>query len=831
MAYSYDLKTATTTLNLNGGTDYTVLQAGFSAPPPRRRLTSATNIFRDGADILERRYNNRTVVVPLRIHSTSQDDLITNINSINALLERGAEYTTRGLGSQLILSRKWNSATNSVDFHVLEGVLSIPEVSPSHIVNTEMVPAVLTLLCKPFAVGSSETIENFVADPGFEVAGSALADWTSNHTGSGTSARDTSVKKDGASSLKLVMTSSSSGQLIERNQALADVDAAEVWSFQCWVRVDALNNCKVVMEIDYNTGTDVEVSTTTVNASEFVRLTSANNTVPGSVTSATLRLRLEATGASATGVVYIDNVIAVQAASVPSAWVSSHSIANNYADSSQAAVNYLDIYDVPGDVPALLQVKATEDEAHTKLWVGARHAGRQTDGGIWHEAEDFGTWATEPSDGSPSGGNYGETGPSLYYDATSTGNTSASTAVTVSHTCSSSGNRLLVVGVSANSSQANVDNRFPSGVTYDGSALTKIGQERNGTMTVSLWYRVAPSTGANDIVATFPAAFTDCVVGGVSFLNADQTSPVGTIATATANSAAPSVAVASNAGDFVVDTVASSINGTLTVGSGQTQRWNAQVSTTTRGGGSTERASTSTTSTTMDWTLESSQEWATSGVAVKPLATSISLGASSPLIQSKTVSSPPEGVYRVLARARRTATDVDNYLGIGYSYGDITKDPSAQGDYQVMSGSAFAIYDLGSLTIPPLITPDNATSGPLALRLALYADGDGTSTTVMEVDWVMLLPVDFGSGFVSKTSGTDVVLVDSMSPGFKGLSLLDASDVIQSVPANQLGKPPEAHPDGTRLYFAYDEGTAAAIALDAQVSITYVPRFLQVAPA
>jgi hypothetical protein len=147
-----------------------------------------------------------------------------------------------------------------------------------------------------------------------------------------------------------------------------------------------------------------------------------------------------------------------------------------------------------------------------------------------------------------------------------------------------------------------------------------------------------------------------------------------------------------------------------------------------------------------------------------------------------------------------------------------------------MSGSTFAIYDLGSLTIPPVSTPAGSTIGNFTLRLAMYADGDGTTATRLEVDWVMLLPVDFGSVFASKTAATDVVLVDSRS-AFKGITLLDSSDVVQSVPADQLGRPPELHPDGTRLYFVFEEAGGAAIDLNAQMSVTYVPRFLQVAPA
>jgi len=395
MAWTLQLVNDSTTLDLNDNAAYSA-RSLMTPIPARRMARGGANLFRHGSDLVERVYTNRVVTVILRILGADQDTLIANVNAVNAILERGAEFHTTGIGSQLKLRRKWENATNQIDFYVLEGVLQIgDEFGPVHATNTSFTTARLTLLCEPFAYGADETIQNYVFDAGFEVAGTALADWTESKTATGTTARDTSVKKDGLASLKLVMTDSGgSGQVIERNQVLADVDATEVWSFQCWVRVDELTNCKVVMELDYNTGTDVEVSTTTVNASSFVKLTANNNTVPGSVTQVTLRLRLEATAADATGVVYIDNVIAVLASAVPAAWASSMRVGNHFEDASQTQQNFIDIEDVPGDVPALLQVRVLESANHDEYWAGSRHAGRQYDIDIYNEGEDSTAAAT-----------------------------------------------------------------------------------------------------------------------------------------------------------------------------------------------------------------------------------------------------------------------------------------------------------------------------------------------------------------------------------------------------------------------------------------------------
>ena len=663
MAWALSLQNDDTTINLNDGTSYTALSP-FNAPvPPRRTSLGGRNMSRHGSDVTNRVYNNRTVTVTVLISGTSQDNLIANINAIHSLLERASEYAISGLGSQVILRRKWENATNQVDFHVLDGLLTIgDEFAVTHRVNTKAV-GVLNLLCEPFAYGAEETIQNFVLDAGFELAGTALADWTESKTATGTTARDTSVKKDGLASLKLTMTDSGgSGQVIERNQVLADVDAAEVWSFQCWVRVDALSNAKVVMELDYNTGTDVEVSTTTVNASSFVKLTANNNTVPGSVTQVTLRLRLEATAADATGTVYIDNVIAVLASAVPTAWASSHTLGNHSEDSSQAQTNYIDLQDIPGDVPALLQVRVLENDSHDEFWAGARHASRQHD------------------------------------------------ALSV--------------------------------LTFDG---------------------VDGTAAATNTAANFTAT-----AGDTNLSDADAV--------------------------------------------GNTQR----VSKYLESGGSSRSM--------------------TNAVLFK---------------HTWTIASPPHGTYRVLlaGKARNgagssstTTWNADKFkFGLNYTYGGYslldTTSPDTTSFVGLTSASlaegvyaADEILDLGTLTIPPVATPDNQTEASLDLIIHEYHTDTTTIQAAQElywlIDWVALMPIDYGSIYVSKTDAANVLLIDSMSK-VKGLYIMNASDVVQSFPTNQLGRAPQAHPNGTRIFMvgqdsAYD-GTETYT-----VSITYRPRFLYV---
>ena len=665
MAWTLQLLNDDTTLNLNDGSAYSARQGFLAPPPPTRTARGGASLLRHGSDITERVYANRLVGVVLRIHGTSQDNLISNINAINSLLERGVEYTTTGLGSQLILRRKWEGATNQVDFHVLSGTLSLgDEFGPVHSQNTTFASATLQLTCKPFAYGAEETIENYVLDPGFDVAGTALADWTERKTATGTTARDTSVKKDGNASLKLVMTDSGgSGQVIERFQTLGDVDATEVWSFQCWVRVDELTNCKVVMELDYDSGTDTEHSTTTVNASSFVKLTANNQTAPGGAGDVDLRIRLEATAADATGVVYIDNVIAVLASAVPVAWASSRSIANHYDDAAQAHTNYIDIHDVPGDIPAMLQVRIAEAQSHDEFWAGARHGSRQYDD-LWFEGAD------------------------------------------------GTANVIETMSNLDENEATDVVNSAYSGGTARHSELEISGSVADMN-TVETWFR-------HDFTMAAPVP----------------------------------------RGQFRVLVGAWASNGT---GDSSTRTLNAD----------------------------------------------------------------------------------DFLFGVGYTYGGFsllgTNDPVITSfvglPTQSLGASTTAtrnILDLGTVTIPPVATPDNQTEASFVLHIfetfdnvSMDSDEDGQEWKWW-LDFVFLLPVDFGANYVSKTSAADVILLDSMSDT-KGLYLLNSSNVVQSFPSNQLGRSPEAHPAGTRVYvLAHVTSSDYAIGDTYTGSVTYRPRFLHV---
>ena len=184
---------------------------------------------------------------------------------------------------------------------------------------------------------------------------------------------------------------------------------------------------------------------------------------------------------------------------------------------------------------------------------------------------------------------------------------------TWSHTCSGS-DRLLRVTTSHFDSSDTI-----SSITYNGVALTAVpgGSTNNGQYYVTAYYLIAPDTGTHDIVVTVSGSVFDFGAGAISYTDAHQTTPLGTAVTATGTSTTPSVTVSSAADELVDDGLVIIHGGTLSVGAGQTQRWNAIASSGfIKYAGSTEGGAASTT---MSWSNSSSQTWAIVAVPIKPV--------------------------------------------------------------------------------------------------------------------------------------------------------------------------------------------------------------------
>lgn len=208
----------------------------------------------------------------------------------------------------------------------------------------------------------------------------------------------------------------------------------------------------------------------------------------------------------------------------------------------------------------------------------------------------------------------------------------------------------MLVGISIN----NDAYETVSSVTYNGAPLALVGSVNQvDDARVEIWSLVPPPTGTYDVVITFSAQLTRSATAGVmTFTGVHQTTPLGTFVSAKAptDPGPATVNVSSAANELVFDTVACESCTSLTVGSGQTQRWNLVVENgQTRGAGSTEPGAATVT---MSWTLGTADHWAIGAVPIKPSGGSPpamdAVSTDTTAVDSFTVSHTTSGTNRLM---------------------------------------------------------------------------------------------------------------------------------------------------------------------------------------
>ncbi len=214
--------------------------------------------------------------------------------------------------------------------------------------------------------------------------------------------------------------------------------------------------------------------------------------------------------------------------------------------------------------------------------------------------------------------------------AVTTGTVYNDTVLTFSHSTGAGTDRLLLVGVSYEcqfgtcGSPANVT---ISSVTFGGTPLTLVGTSTvaGADSGVSIWRLFNPpaSTTANVVVNKTGGA-ADFGAGAVTFAGVDQAQDLNTTYVGTAGSGtSASVVVSSAADSLVFDTVSTDDIVTVTVGAGQTERWNINIAgggagdNDFVGAGSTEPGAASVT---MSWGFSGASDYALGAISVAPTA-------------------------------------------------------------------------------------------------------------------------------------------------------------------------------------------------------------------
>lgn len=143
-------------------------------------------------------------------------------------------------------------------------------------------------------------------------------------------------------------------------------------------------------------------------------------------------------------------------------------------------------------------------------------------------------------------------------------------SVTIPHAVSGV-NRAIFVGVGTYGSGSPAP---ATGVTYNGVSLSKLWGEEASSYHSSGWLLVAPDTGTHDVVVSFggvtPQQYNPQGIVVISLNLVDQSTPNGTVQTASGYGTSPSVTVSPDSSDLIIDTIRS--GNSLTIGANQTQR-------------------------------------------------------------------------------------------------------------------------------------------------------------------------------------------------------------------------------------------------------------------
>lgn len=205
---------------------------------------------------------------------------------------------------------------------------------------------------------------------------------------------------------------------------------------------------------------------------------------------------------------------------------------------------------------------------------------------------------------------------SIGFDAASS-SSGLTNSLSFSHTVGSGDRRILIVGVGHDSATEIV-----TGVTYGGVAMTLlIGRSPLSGINSRLFYLLDPAAGAANVVVSLTNT-VQVIAGATSWTGVNQDDPFLDSNSAEGSSQALSVDVLAESGGVAVDcaNVDRGASQVLTVGAGQTERWNRlQGLTGIVCGGSSEPAATPPgETTTMSWTAAVTDDWSICAAALRP---------------------------------------------------------------------------------------------------------------------------------------------------------------------------------------------------------------------
>ncbi len=200
------------------------------------------------------------------------------------------------------------------------------------------------------------------------------------------------------------------------------------------------------------------------------------------------------------------------------------------------------------------------------------------------------------------------------------------------HTTTATANRVLIVGVSINIT--NAPTAGVVGITYNGTSLNIIGahNDAGGTRRVEMWYLLAPVNGSHTVVVTVNTGGVNegVVAGATTFTGVDQTVPLGSFVSADGAAGGNSqLDVPSVINGMILDTLATDGTQTVTVPGPQVQQWNVQRGNNTNPGvNGTGTSRTGAPSVPISESFSGTSNWSLGAVSINPSTADIGVTTS-----------------------------------------------------------------------------------------------------------------------------------------------------------------------------------------------------------
>ncbi len=206
--------------------------------------------------------------------------------------------------------------------------------------------------------------------------------------------------------------------------------------------------------------------------------------------------------------------------------------------------------------------------------------------------------------------------------------------LTFNHATANVGNRILIVGVAMNIT--NAPTTAVVGVTYRGVAMNFIGahNDAGNTRRVEMWYLLNPSNGNRAVVVSVAIPVTQTVgivAGATTFDGVDQTVPLGSFVSANGAAGGNSqLDVPGVVNGMILDTLATGGNRTVTVSGPQVSQWNATTASGTDPPGVTSSGSSRTgaPSVPISETFSGASNWSLGAVSINPSTADIGVTTS-----------------------------------------------------------------------------------------------------------------------------------------------------------------------------------------------------------